>query len=51
MKLNYEIEMDAELYEDFRQVCEEINLDSEETLAHCIEEYIANLKEEVEQEE
>jgi hypothetical protein len=48
MKTTQEVEINQELWEQFQVVCEDMDLDADTELAHCVDEYIASLKEEIE---
>lgn len=48
MKLNYEIEVDSEVWDNYLTVCDELDLDADSDLSHCIGEYIASVKEDSE---
>ncbi|MBW7876726.1 MAG: hypothetical protein H3C47_12140 [Candidatus Cloacimonetes bacterium] len=46
--VNYEIEIDTELYNGFVAICQEQELDVKSELRTCIEEYIASIQSEFE---
>ena len=46
--MSIEVEIDLELYQRFQALCRERDLDSEEELARCLQEYIASVREETE---
>lgn len=47
-KQSYDIEIVRELYSKYRRLVEEKELEPEQTLTHCVEDYIASLKLEIE---
>jgi hypothetical protein len=47
-KQSYEIDVNQEVLDKYRLLGEELDFEPESELAHCVEDYIASLKAEIE---